>query len=148
MKISIGYTDRAAELEVMAGRVVSDPVAALEPVIDDVQLMALIDAVRKVTVAEPLREYVSDIVMRTRDHRELRLGVSTRGTLTLLAVARAYAVSEGRAYVTPDDIKAIVRPALAHRMAVTPEAELDGVTEADVLESILREVAVPRSRPG
>jgi MoxR-like ATPase len=144
MKISLGYTDRTAELEVMAGRGAGDPVARLEPVIADSQLLALIDAVRKVTVGEPLREYVSDVVIRTREHRDLRLGVSTRGTLTLLAVARAYAVSEGRTFVTPDDVKAIVRPTLAHRMAVTPEAELDGVTEADVLEAILDDVAVPR----
>ena len=75
-----------------------------------------------------------------------RLGVSTRGTLTLLAIARAYALAEGRNFVSPDDIKALYQPVLAHRIAVTPEAELDGITEAEVLDGIVDSLPVPRAR--
>jgi MoxR-like ATPase len=109
-------------------------------------MSALIQRARIVNVAVPLREYVADIVERSRRSRDLRLGVSTRGTLTLLAVARAYALAEGRNFVSPDDIKALYQPVLAHRIAVTPEAELDGITEAEVLDGIVDSLPVPRAR--
>jgi MoxR-like ATPase len=145
MKLSLGYADRAAELEVMA-RPEQDLISGLKQLFDVDHLGIVLGWVRKTTVSPALREYVADVVMRTREHRDLRLGVSTRGTLTLLAVARAIAVSHGRDYVIPDDIKLLTVPVLAHRMAVTPEAEMDGVTEADVLNSILEQVPVPRVR--
>jgi MoxR-like ATPase len=145
MKLSLGYADREAELEVMA-RPEQDLVPTLKQLFDVDHLGTVLGWVRKTTVSVALREYVADVVMRTREHRDLRLGVSTRGTLTLLAVARAIAVSHGRDYVIPDDIKLLTVPVLAHRMAVTPEAEMDGVTEADVLNSILEQVPVPRVR--
>ncbi len=146
LKIGLGYADRAAELEVMAGRTGADPVAGLRPVIGAARLARVIEAVRTVAVGELVREYVADVVERTRSHRDLRLGVSTRGTLTLLAVARAHAVGRGRSFVSPEDIKAVIRPVLTHRIAVTSEAELDGIGEAEVLDRILEAVPVPRPR--
>jgi MoxR-like ATPase len=146
MKISLGYADREAELEVMARQDGSDPVAELSAVFDQATMAALIQRVRAVNVGVPLREYVADIVERSRRSRDLRLGVSTRGTLTLLAVARAYALGDGRNFVSPDDVKALYQPVLAHRIAVTPEAELDGLSEADVLDQIIESLPVPRSR--
>jgi MoxR-like ATPase len=146
MKLSLGYADRDAELEVMVRPDSGDVTASLKQLFDFEHLSNVLMWVRRTTVSPALREYIADIIMRTRDHRDLRLGVSTRGTLTLLAIARALAVSNARDYVTPDDIKAITVPVLAHRMAVTPEAEMDGITEADVLNSILDQVPVPRSR--
>jgi MoxR-like ATPase len=145
MKLSLGYADREAELEVMA-RPEQDLVAGLKQLFDVDHLGTVLGWVRRTTVSPALREYVADIVMRTREHNDLRLGVSTRGTLILLGVARAVAVSHGRDFVTPDDIKLLTVPVLAHRMAVTPEAEMDGITEADVLVSILEQVPVPRVR--
>jgi MoxR-like ATPase len=146
MKISLGYTDREAELDVMARAGGPSPLEDLEPVTDTDELAPVLHRVRGVSVAEPLREYVVDIVMRTRTHDDLRLGVSTRGTLTLLAIARALAIGRGRSYVTPDDIKHMLVPVLSHRVAVTAEAELDGVTEIDVIDEIAKAVPVPRVR--
>ena len=145
MKLSLGYADREAELEVMA-RPEQDLVPTLKQIFDVDHLGTVLGWVRKTTVSPALREYVADIVMRTRENRDLRLGVSTRGTLTLLAVARAVAVSNGRDFVIPDDIKLLAVPVLAHRMAVTPEAEMDGITEADVLVNIIDTIPVPRVR--
>ncbi len=146
MRISIGYADRATELEVMAMPQGIDNRPELGAVLREEQLLKLLERVRAVTVEPPLREYVAEIVMRSRAHGDLRLGVSTRGTITLLAVARALAISDGRPYVAPDDIKELLSPVLAHRIAVTPAAELDGVTAEDVLSSIIEQVPVPRLR--
>ena len=145
MKISLGYADRRSELEVMQ-RGATGSFPEVGPILSLGELRALIHVARQVEIAEPLLGYVGDIVERTRGHRDLRLGVSTRGTLILLAVARAYALAERRTYVTPDDIKALAEPVLAHRMAVSAEAEVDGVTEAGVLREILEAVPVPRGR--
>jgi MoxR-like ATPase len=144
MKLSLGYTDRDAELEVISDRAGGDPVAGLNPVVNDVQLQKIIRAIRDVTVGENLQRYVVNMVVATREHPDLRLGVSTRGTLLLLSVARAYAVGRGRNWVSPDDIKAVAVPVLAHRLSIAPEAELDGVTSLDVLEQIIAATTVPR----
>ena len=144
MKLSLGYTDRDAELEVISDRASGDPVVGLSPVVNDVQLQKIIRAIRDVTVGENLQRYVVNMVVATREHPDLRLGVSTRGTLLLLSVARAYAVGRGRNWVSPDDIKAVAVPVLAHRLSIAPEAELDGVTSLDVLEQIIAATAVPR----
>lgn len=144
MKLSIGYTDREAELDAISDRAAGDPVAGLEAVITEVQLQRIIRAIRDVNVGENLQRYVVDVVIATREHPDLRLGVSTRGTLLLLSVARAYAVGRGRNWVNPDDIKSVAVPVLAHRLSIAPEAELDGVTARDVLEQILAATAVPR----
>lgn len=144
MKLSLGYTDRDAELEVISDRAGGDPVVGLSPVVNDVQLQRIIRAIRDVTVGENLQRYVVNMVVATREHPDLRLGVSTRGTLLLLSVARAYAVGRGRNWVSPDDIKAVAVPVLAHRLSIAPEAELDGVTSLDVLEQIIAATTVPR----
>ncbi|MGD9703670.1 MAG: AAA family ATPase [Acidimicrobiia bacterium] len=146
MKISLGYANRDSELEIMARQDGRDLVAELDAVLDQNTMAALIQRVRIVNVAVPLREYVADIVERSRRTRELRLAISTRGTLTLLAIARAYALAEGRNFVSPDDIKVLYQPVLAHRIALTPEAELDGLTEAEVLDQIVDSLPVPRAR--
>jgi MoxR-like ATPase len=145
MRISLGYADRASELEVMA-RTDNGLLDRIRPTLSVAQLQLLIEIARTVAVGDPIREYVADIVEATRHHRDLRLGVSTRGTLILLAVARAYALASGRGYITPDDIKVLCEPVLAHRVAITAEAEIDGITAGDVLRQILDEVEVPRTR--
>ena len=144
MRISLGYPDRASEDAVMIRQSRGHADEAAPTVLTLEQLQWLMEAVRGVSVEAPLRSYVADIVDATRRHPDLRLGVSTRGTLTLLATARAYALSDGRLFVTPDDIKVLAHPVLSHRLAVDTVAEIDGVTERDVLTHILETVDVPR----
>ncbi len=146
MRISLGYTDLATEIQVLREREGADPVGELSPAVEPEEFAALMGRARTVPVAPELVEYVGRLVVETREHPDLRLGVSTRGSLTLLAVARAYAIGAGRSFVTPDDVRTLVRPVLVHRMAVTPEAELDGITPAAVLDEILARVPVPRIR--
>lgn len=85
-----------------------------------------------------------DLAAATRATPSLQLGVSPRGATALMNTSRAWAWLQGRDYVTPDDVKALARPTLEHRVSLRPEAELEGVTAASVLESVLTAVPVPR----
>lgn len=147
MKLSLGYADRQAELQVMHRGRVSDAELAGRSVLTIDQFREVRRIVGRVAVSDALHEYVLDLVTATRGHRDLRLGVSTRGSLTMIEIGRSLALINGRDYVTPDDIKTIAIPVLAHRVAVAPEAEIEGITEHSVLEAVLASTPVPRGRP-
>ncbi|MCC9203619.1 AAA family ATPase [Arthrobacter sp. zg-Y769] len=102
------------------------------------------EAVARVSVAPEVLAYIVDLVRATRSAPSFQLGVSPRGATALLNTARAWAWLSGRAFVTPDDVKALTLPALRHRVALRPEAQMDGVNVDNVLGSILATVPVPR----
>lgn len=118
--------------------------AGVRPVAGPAELAAGRAAVARVQVAPDVLGYVVDVCRATRQSPSLRLGASPRGATALLAAARAWAWLSGRDYVTPDDVKALARPVLAHRVELRPEAELEGVTAASVLDGVLAAVPVPR----
>jgi MoxR-like ATPase len=118
--------------------------AGVRPVAGKPDLQAGRDAVRRVTIAPEVVGYVVDLARATRQSPSLQLGVSPRGATALMAAARAWAWMSGRDYVTPDDVKALARPALRHRVGLRPEAELEGVTTDAVLDGVLGSVPVPR----
>ena len=95
-------------------------------------------------VADEVLGYIVDVVGATRLSAALQLGVSPRGATALLGTARSWAWLSGRNYVTPDDVKAMAKPTLRHRIALRPEAELEGATADGVLDGILAAVPVPR----
>jgi MoxR-like ATPase len=101
-------------------------------------------AVRTVTVREEIVGYIVDVCRATRESPAVRLGVSPRGATGLLAASRAWAWLSGRDYVLPDDVKALARPALRHRIGLRAEAELEGATTEGVLDQVLANVPVPR----
>lgn len=116
----------------------------VRPVAGPAELAAGRAAVRQVLVGDEVLGYIVDIAGATRHSPALQLGVSPRGATALLATARAWAWLSGRGYVTPDDVKAMARPTLRHRIALRPEAELEGATPDGVLDGILAAVPVPR----
>ncbi len=118
--------------------------AGLRAVAGPAELAAGRAAARRVQTAPEVVGYVVDIARATRSSPSLRLGVSPRGANALLSAARAWAWLSGRDYVTPDDVKALARPALRHRIGLRPEAELEGVTADALLEGMLGAVPVPR----
>jgi MoxR-like ATPase len=149
MKLSVPLPERADELNVLrAHHHGFNPrdlrAAGVEPVATATDLAAGREAVRHVTVTEPVLEYIVDLCRATRVSSALELGASPRGTTALLAVAKARAWLSGRDYVTPDDVKAFAVPALRHRVRLRAEAELDGVTVDAVLRSVLTAVPAPR----
>ncbi|MGL5829372.1 MAG: AAA family ATPase [Angustibacter sp.] len=108
------------------------------------QLAAGSAAVQKVTVSPEILGYIVDLARATRNSPSLALGVSPRGATALLATSRAWAWLAGRDYVSPDDVKALAGATLRHRVALHPEAELEGVTADAVLDGVLNSVPVPR----
>ncbi|MCU0269933.1 MAG: MoxR family ATPase [Acidimicrobiales bacterium] len=143
MRVSVGYPDRHAEIQVLDTHGEHDPLEELTAVATSHDVQGMIAAVRTVHVAPSLRGYLVDVADATRRHPHLALGMSPRATLSLQRVARARAASLGRAYVVPDDFKALAEPVLAHRLLVTPEAQLQGITSVDALREIMQGVAVP-----
>ena len=118
--------------------------AGVTAVADSEDLAAGRAAVRAVQAAAEVLAYVVDLCRATRQSPSLSLGASPRGATALLATAKAWAWLSGRDYVTPDDVKALARPALRHRVMVRPEAELEGVTADGVLDTVLASVPAPR----
>jgi MoxR-like ATPase len=115
----------------------------LNPIAPDL-LGAAQQEIKTVTVEEALFGYIVQVVRRTRDWPSLSLGASPRAAVSLMAVSKACAAMEGRDYVIPDDVKAVARPVLRHRLILRPEADLEGVTPDQVIEEVLRAVEVPK----
>ena len=143
MRVSVGYPSPQAELEILDAHGDHDPFRDIGPVVTAAQIEALAEATRQVHVAPSLKAYLVDLAQATRRSTHLALGVSPRATLALQRVAKARAAAAGRGYVIPDDVKALAVPVLAHRLLVTPEAQLQGITPADALGEVLRAVPVP-----
>ncbi len=118
--------------------------AGLRPVAGPAELQAGREAVARVQVAPQVLSYIVDIARATRQSPSVSLGVSPRGATALLATSKAWAWLVGRDFVTPDDVKALARPTLRHRVGVRPEAELEGATPDAVLDTVLAAVPVPR----
>ncbi|OJF12416.1 AAA family ATPase [Couchioplanes caeruleus] len=149
LKLAVPLPERAEELGVLrAHHHGFDPrdlkAAGVGPVASAADLAAGREAVRRVAVADPVLEYIVDLCRATRVAPALELGASPRGTTALLAVAKARAWLSGREYVIPDDVQAFAVPVLRHRVRLRAEAELDGVTTASVLRSVLGAVPAPR----
>lgn len=149
LKLTMPLPDRGTEVEVLARHARGfDPrdleAAGVRAVAGADDLAAATAAVRRVQVAPQVLEYVVDLCRATRTSPSLQLGASPRGATGLLATARAWAWMSGRDYVTPDDVKALARPTLRHRVQLRPEAELEGVTVDSVLDSVLASVPAPR----
>ncbi|WP_155369663.1 AAA family ATPase [Catellatospora vulcania] len=116
----------------------------IKAVAGPVELAAARAAVGRVTVTEPVLGYIVDVCRATRATPSVELGASPRGATSLLATAKAWAWLSGRDHVTPDDVKVMARPTLRHRLRLTPEAELEGVSAESVLDAVLASVPTPR----
>ena len=132
-RISVGYPTLSAELGMLDIHSASSPLDRLVPVANATELRALTHAVRNVYLSEPVRRYAVNLVAATRTHPGLRLGASPRATLHLARACRAYAALDGRDYVIPDDVQALAKPVLAHRLF--PAAQAEQVL-ADLVNSI------------
>lgn len=140
--VQMGLPDRGAERDILTGAGGADALERISAVTDPDGVMAAIAAVRQLHVAEPVVEYVLDLVAATRSHAAVVLGASPRAAKGLVRAAQAHAVLAGRRHVSPDDVQAVATPALAHRLVTAsgPDLALGTQVVADVLAS----VAVPR----
>jgi MoxR-like ATPase len=143
LRIGVGYPAPVDELRMLFARQRADPIAAVEPVATVDDLVRLQAGVREVEVKEAVAKYLLQIVAQTRDHRSLELGISPRGSLAFFRAAQARALLQGRAYVSPDDIQALARPVLGHRLLLTSQARYGGTTGDAILAQIVGAVPVP-----
>lgn len=156
IKMDLGYPDPGSEVEML--RLSSDPLEAVEPVVDLDEFAAMQRLVEEVHAAEAVMRYVVDVTSATRDHALVSLGASPRASRMLLAAAKARAAVRGRSYCTPDDVKGLAPHVLSHRIIPSPEARRsnnangsNGVdagpngTEAGLVRSILGSVPVPET---
>jgi MoxR-like ATPase len=143
MKLSVGYPDESVEIEVLRGAGAGRSPDSLTPVADTAMVAQLIAMAQRVYIADPLYAYAVRLAAATRNHPRVRVGVSPRGVIALTRAARAYALTTGRGFVIPEDIKALVEAVFAHRLLLSPDAQVRGVTPADVLREVLESVCVP-----
>jgi MoxR-like ATPase len=143
-RISIGYPTAAAELEMLDTHGSSSPLDSLKPVATAVDVRQLIGAVRGVLVTGQVKEYIIALAAATRSAPELRLGASPRAALQLLRASRARAALDGRDYVIPDDIQALIIPVFAHRLLPTAEALVERHLPEQVVARIVAQTPLPR----
>jgi MoxR-like ATPase len=146
LRVAVGYPDRSAELEILDTHAAQSTLEELRPVATAADVRAMTQAARLVHVAPSLKAYLVDLAEASRRHPGLALGMSPRATLSLQRAARAYAAAQGRNYVLPDDVKVLAGPVLAHRLMLTPEAQLQGSDAAGVVADVLGSVPVPSGR--
>ncbi len=148
LKLQVGYPSAEQEQEVLrrhdAGLDPHDVTSIIQPVATAADLTAARALVDEVRVEEPVLPYLVQLARATREAASLGLGGSPRGTAMLLHAAKAWAWLSGREFVTPDEVKAMAKPALRHRVQLRPEVELEGISVDHVLDGVLATVPVPR----
>jgi len=148
-KAFMGYPTPEQELEMLrrwdAGVELRDPAkAGVEPILGAAAIAESRDEARRVTVEEKIRRYIIELAVATRQAAELILGASPRAEVLLLLAAKAAAAFDGRDYVTPDDVKSLLRPTFRHRLLLRPEAEVAGQTSDSLLDAVIARVTPPR----
>ena len=142
IRITVGYPAREDEIHILSGES-RNPAETLTPVISPAQLLALREEAGRIHVEDSLYGYMVDLARATRNHPDIRLGVSPRGTMCLAAMTKAHALMEGRAYATPDDVMTVAPYTLSHRISLTGDARYAGKTAESVLSSILSSLPLP-----
>lgn len=147
-QISIGYPDRATELQMLdiEDATASDPINQIQPITNTTELEWAIGQVGNIYTAPTIREYIIDLVARTRTTPDLTLGASPRAAIQLLRAARGYAITQEREYVIPEDIQQLAPYVLQHRLQLSAEGRLAGLSTQKIVEQLIATTAIPRTR--
>jgi MoxR-like ATPase len=145
-KLVLDYPTEEAEQQILRQHVpfLEERERPLMPVITIEKIMDLQKQLGQVVVEDSLIAYISTLIRKTRESKRIQLGASPRAGLAILMASKAWALLEGRNYVTPDDIKLVARPALRHRLLLTPQAELEGGTSDHIIQETLASIPIPR----
>ena len=144
LQIDLGYPPLHIEQSLAINRSSEDPINSIQTIITFEELSHLRTTVDKIKIEDSVSQYLMQIVNATRNHPQIRLGVSTRGTLLYARIARALAILEKRDYVIPEDIKRLAIPVINHRILLNTNAEYKGVATKSIIEEILNQEKVPR----
>jgi MoxR-like ATPase len=145
MRLSLGYPSAEAEESIIHEQTSRNPLAELRPVLTGSEVLAMTQAVTRVRVAPALRSYVVDLLAATRQRREIYLGASPRAGIALTRAAKALALLRGRDFVVPKDIKDLAVRVLAHRLMLSPDAKVHGVTAETTVTRLLETIPVPQT---
>jgi len=143
MRTSLGYPDHDAEVDVLHTIAQGIDASSVKEVLATDDVARLIKVAGQVHLEDPIRSYIVRLADATRTMPELRLGVSTRGCIAMMKSSRALAASQGRVFVTADDVKTVAHAVMEHRMLLTPEAELRGIGTEDLVEQVVDSVEAP-----
>ena len=141
--LTMGYPDLASEINILKGRHNTDPLQNLSPIAAKEDIAAMQQAVSNVHLADSLYNYIVRLADATRHHPAVQLGVSPRGTLAVVSMAKAYAFLLGRDYVVPEDVQGILSDTCAHRLILSPQAKFNHLAPQKILEKILAETPLP-----
>lgn len=143
LKIKMGYPDRDDEVAIMRRFQTSDPILELEPVIDPEEIAFLRKETKNVNVSDVLLTYIADLCAVSREHENIKLGLSPRASLAIMKASQAYAYIKERDYVLPDDIKYLFPYIAEHRLILNYDSNINGVSKKEIMEDIIRKVEVP-----
>lgn len=143
MRIHIGYPEHSVELRIIKEQQYVHPIEKIEPVVSLEAVVELQKKVREVFVEDSVRDYMVQIVEKTRVHKDLLLGASPRASLALFRVSQALALINGKDFVTPDIVQRAAKPVLRHRLILQPHSQLGGITPDKIVDEIIRQIDVP-----
>ena len=146
LRLKLGYPDRQAEIAMLDTRTGAVAPEDLRVVAGPDAIPAMVALTDEIHMAAAIKGYIVDLAAATRNHPALALGMSPRATLALQRASRAFAASEGREYVIPDDVKALLGPVVEHRLVLSPDAVVTGVEIPEALAEVVRSVPVPSGR--
>lgn len=149
LRIHIGYPDMSSEVAILGAQQFAHPITQLEQIISQEELLSAQEVVKEVYADNLIKEYIVTICSATRDHPDVYLGASPRGSLALYRTSQALAAIRQRDYIIPDDIKSLAEPTLAHRLIISPAARIKNIDPREVIQDILSSIPVPGARvPG
>jgi MoxR-like ATPase len=143
VRLRLGYPEPDSEIRILDAQQREHPLERLEQVVSAADIIAAHEAVQEVYMDDLIKRYIVDIVAATREHADIYLGASPRGSLALYRTSRARAALTGRDYVVPDDVKGMARDTLAHRIIVNPSARIRNIDPEDLVDDVVSRVPVP-----
>jgi MoxR-like ATPase len=143
VRLSLGYVDAQTEVDILSAQELSHPLESVVPCATLAELRLIRDAVARVRVSDELKRYIVDIVRATRDAPSVTLGAGPRGSLALIKLSQALALIDGAAFITPEHIRELAVPVLAHRLALDPQVKFAGGSAQTIVEDIVKKLPVP-----
>lgn len=145
IRLEMGYPDFKSQVDILRDRQTSNPMEQAGRIIGGQEIVAMQAEIRQIHVEDSILEYVTGLAMETRQDELIRLGVSPRGALAVMRMAKAHAYLEGRDYVTPEDVQQVFIDVCGHRIILNPKARVAEQTAADVLKNVLKKTKSPDS---
>ena len=142
VRMSVGYPETSEEINMLNSQQKSHPINNIEAVSNEEEINLSKNEIKDITVSDEVKNYIIRIINKTRNHKDIRVGASPRGSLALMKLSKSFAAIKDRDFVIPDDIKEISEYVLSHRIILNPEAKIKGVKQREVIRRIIDEIQV------